>query len=179
MTNKLYYYLADVQQYIQETERLHTICNNINHPEYSKYFQLKELYHFYSFCIPCNKAVDEFKGILEEVNDLNCDEIKVWVEKNQPFFTKYIYGFGILFTDINHQLKSDFYFPSYNLYVEREPFIPIIRYWLVMWNLIADQYHLPISERVFLNTQHQDYYLAKDLNTKTSLELIYKILYFI
>jgi hypothetical protein len=135
MTSKLYYHLADVLQYIQETERLHTICNNINHPEYAKYFQLKELYNFYSFCTPCKIAVDEFEGIFKEVNDLNNAAIKEWVNKNLPFFTEFIYGLGILYTDINHELKSDFYFSSYELFVEREPFIPVIKYRDLMWSL--------------------------------------------
>lgn len=135
----IYYTLLDIIEYINETEDpTKGICNNINHPEYPKYFQLKELYHYYSFRTCCKRAVNEFNIIKNSVNDLNSEAVRFWVKENEHFFKENIYGLGILFTDINHELKLDFYLPSYELYIEREPFIPLIQYWELMWNLTND-----------------------------------------
>ncbi|MBS1640678.1 MAG: hypothetical protein JSR12_11545 [Bacteroidetes bacterium] len=179
MIDSVYYTIADVLEYIEETEPALGFDDDIlnPNPERIKLLHLKELYQYYSFVTPCRKAVDELNKIIAATDTLDCEQVRVWVEENILFFKSNILSFGINFTDTNNEHDENFFLTQHNLYIERKPFVPIIQYWYLMKNLYFNQYHLVKEERKFEEPNPNDYYYVEDDKTYASnLDVVKKIL---
>lgn len=120
-TITIYYTITDVEEYLDEMKSVKDFNDTIlePNPERSKLYQLQKLYRFYTFVIPCRKAIEEFNCILKRVNDLNHEDIRCWVSEYVMFFRHNIFALGISFTDINGEYKENFFLPQQNLYIDR------------------------------------------------------------
>ena len=179
ISNTVYYTIADLIEYINKIESTIGFDDNIlnPNPERLKLNRLKDIYGYYIFQKPCTKANEEFISILERVNDLNSEEIRVWVQDNVTFFEQNLLLFGYTYGDANGEHKLNFYLPEFQLYIEREEFVPIIQYWYLMTNLYFSQYHLIESERKIEEPNPLDYYyVAPDPNRPSDLDIIKQIL---
>ena len=179
MLYRVYYTIADLIEYIHETEPTLGFDKDIlnPNPERIKLYLLKELYQFYSFARPCKKAVAELTSIIQRVDTLENEEVRIWVEENILFYEQNILLFGSLYNDENGEHEQNLYLPKYNLYIERKAFVPVIQYWYLMNHLYFGKYYLIKEERKFTEPNPQDYYyVAPDENATSDLEVVKQIL---
>ncbi len=163
MTNSVVYSIDEVAKYITETEPTLWFDDEILNPspERLKLNRLKDIYGYYTFQEPCTKANEEFVNILERVNDLNSEEVRVWVQDNVTFFEQNLLLFGYTYSDTIGEHKLNFNLPEFQLYLERKEFVPIIQYWYLMTNLYFGQYYLIESERKIEEPNPLDYLIWK------------------
>lgn len=174
-----YYTMGDVLEYIQETEpALGFDADILNpNPERHKLRTLKDLNSFYAFATPCYKAVKELENIICQVDDLDSEEVRNWVNEFYLFFKTHLFLFGHLYQDEDGNHDKHFYLRDFNMYIQREPFIPIIQFWYLMDNLYSGQYHLPKDDRKFTPPNPNDYYYREpDPNAPEDIEVIKQIL---
>lgn len=173
------YTTLDILEYISETEPTLGFDDDIlnPNPERIKLYHLKELYGYYSFVTPCKKAVSELTSIIKRVNDLDNEEVRIWVEENILFYKQNLFAFGTSFTDENGEHELNFYLPQYHLYVERKEFVPVIQCWYLMKNLYYGQYHLVKEKRKFEEPNPQDYYyVAPNPSVPSNIDVVKQIL---
>ena len=176
---KIYYSITDVEEYLDEMKSVTDFNDTIlePNPERLKLFHLKELYQFYTFAVPCNKMVQELKKIIDSENDLECEDVRLWVQENTLFFRNNIFSFGYSYTDEKGEHDGNFFLPQHNLYVERAPFVPVIQYWYLMKNLYFGQYHLVKEERKVEEANPNDYYYQEpNPNHPSDLDIVKQIL---
>lgn len=179
ITIRVYYTIPDVIEYIKETEPTLGFDEDIfnPNPERLKLNLLKDLYQFYSFAMPCKKAVEELTNIIHRVDTLEHEEVRIWVKENTLFFEKNLLLFGTQFTDENGEHEQNLYLSKYNLYIERKEFVPVIQYWYLMNNLYFGQYHLVKEERKFEEPNPFDYYYVEpNPNDPSDLDVLKQIL---
>jgi len=173
------YTIENVKEFIEETESIIDFEQDIlrPHPARVKLRILQELYDIYSFAVPCAKAIEEFREVLSRSKSLDSKSVRGWVLDYYPFYKQHLTLFGHRYQDENELHDGNFYLSEFNLYVDREPFIPIIQFWYLMNNLYWGQYHIPIEERKFEELSPDDYYYkVQDPNTPSDLEVIKRIL---
>ena len=174
----VYYTIADIQEFIEETD-LSKINDDILDPDPIRYKwnDLTQLYTFYSFSTPCKKAVKELNIIIESVNTLDHELIRVWVADNLVFFKNNLFNFGYTYTDEAGGHSNDYYLPRHHLYIERIAFIPVLQYWQIMWNLYFGKYYLEKDQRKFTKPTSNDYYYLKPVsNAPSNIEVVKSIL---
>lgn len=173
------YSIDDVMEYIDETEIRTDFNDDILNPDPEKHKlrTLKELYKIYKLSVPCNFAVKQLDCIIVEGNDLDSTSVRRWVDEFYPFFKSELSLFCYLYQDEDGSHDKDFFLRDFNLFIQRKPFIPIIKFWYLMDNLYWGQYHLPKDDRKFTPPNPNDYYYREsDPNAPEDIEVIKQII---
>ena len=147
-------------------------------PERLKLYHLQQLLSYHSHRTLCANAVEEFKGIIIEHNNLESEEVRIWVDSNIPFFKENLFSFGYTYTDEDGKLEKDFYLPDYCIYIDRTTYVPIIQYWLLMKNLYFGEYYKNKEDRSPAEVANpKDYYYQEpDPSSPSDIEVVKSIL---
>lgn len=173
------YTISDIQEYLDDNGSILNFDDNYNGSklERHKFRTLQELYNFYCFFTPCRNAVIELGKIINQGGNLDSGSVCKWVVEYYPFYKSHLSLFCHQYQDETGVHDKDFYLSDFNLYIEREPFIPVIQFWYLMNTLYWGQYHLPKEQRKFEKLSPNDYYYKElDPNAPSDLEVVKRIL---
>lgn len=122
----------------------------------------QELLNYLKFHDYTNKAIEELKEILRFDKSLEQTKVKQWVQNHLDFFNENLFPFGIDYLDSVDNDNENIYLQRVNEYVDKVPFLSIIKFWECMWLLYFDQYHLDIEKRSPPDPVGSYYYKAPD-----------------
>ena len=174
------YNIDDIRKYIEGTDPAKEVDNDflVPDPERNKHYHLQQLLTYHSHRTLCVNAVEELRSIITKYGELDTEEVRIWVDRNVPFFKEHLFSFGYTYKDEDGNLEKDFYLPDYSIYIDRTPFVPIIQYWLLMKNLYFGEYYKKKEDRS--PTEAADpkdyYYVEPDPDAPTDLEIVKNIL---
>ena len=117
-------------------------------------------------------AIEELKEILNFDKSLEQTKVKVWTKINLDFFNENLFLFGIDYFDGMNNDNENIYLHRLNEYVDKMPFLSILKFWECMWLLYFGEYHLDVEKRSPPDPVGSYYYTTPDPGEPTDIEKI-------
>lgn len=117
-------------------------------------------------------AIEELKGILNFDKSLEQTKIKEWTNNNLDIFNENLFQFGIDYFDTVNNDNENIYLHRLDEYVDKTPFLSILKFWECMWLLYFGEYHLDVEKRSPPDPVGSYYYTTPDPNEPKDIEKI-------
>ena len=140
-----------------------------SHEKSGMYFELLKFLKFENYT---KKGIAELKEILLFDKSLEQAKIKQWTQNYYDFFDEHLFLFGIDYLETVNKHKDGIYLGIVNEFVDKSPFLSIIKFWECMWILYNGEYHLDIEKRSPPDPVDSYYYRAPDPNEPKDLEKV-------
>jgi len=131
-----------------------------------------DILYFLKFSDYTNKAIEELKEILRFDKSLEQTKVKQWTQNYLDFFDENLFLFGIDYFDSVNNDNENIYLHRLDEYLDKMPFLSIIKFWECMWLLYFEQYHLDIEKRIPPDRVGSYYYTTPDPSAPKDIEKI-------
>ena len=155
---------------LPKEKSFYTEINKSPHQVKSEVYQ--ELLDYLKFSDYTSKEIEQLKEVLHFDKSLEQIQVKQWTQNNLDFFNENLFHFGIDYLDSVSNDNDNIYLERVDEYLNKAPFLSIIKFWECMWLLYFEQYHLDIEKRSSPDQVGSYYYIVQEPEEPKDIEKI-------